>query len=237
MSDAQRFRDHVDAHRERLAQLPYSAHSEPDGDPFEILARALEEHTPLEVIRWEANLSDPYYRVLALDFLSHHHEKPTPATWPTTVLEDERVIEGDLHVEGNLTNRSNLVVLGDLRVDGGYLALGDYPCVSVAGNFTCRALYANEAETLCLGKLQATAELVVVYNHTVTIARELHAATLIRADAGIDGEIHSPNDLEDPSYETIALHFGLKDIDFDADDFDADEHIWDAVIGSVLGEG
>ena len=239
MSDlAKAFRQYASDGKKRLKALPYADESEPGGDAVEMLATAFASHSPIDVLRWEGGLSDPYFRVLALDFLAQRTQLNSEVTiWDGRELSEPTLIAGDLRVTGNLENASNLVVLGNLEVAGAYLACaGGYPCCSVAGSMTVNNFYANEAETICLGTLTAKSALVVVYNHTVTITRELVAKLVLASDAHITGKISSPSHHQDPGYEIYKDIFGLE-FDEDDDDFEPGEYVYEGVIAHMLDAG
>ncbi|MFK8004247.1 MAG: hypothetical protein AB8H86_32075 [Polyangiales bacterium] len=217
----------------RLSALPYADVAE-SGNPVNMLAEELSRRTPLAVMRWESNLSDPYFRVLSLDFLAQQpREEAAPTVWEGCTLDEPTLIEGDLVVRGNLENRSNLVVLGDLTVEGAYIGRGEYPCCSVGGSMDATNFYANESETICLGTLTIQSVLLVVYNHTVTIARKLVAKTLISDDADIDGELIAESRHENPSYDIYKELFGLE-FDDEDQDLDPGEQIYDRVVAQML---
>ena len=80
-------------------------------------------------------------------------------------------------------------MLGDLSIEGNYVALPEYPCLYVSGTFRCQNLYANEALTLAAGGIEVDGLLVLQYNHTVTIAPRVTAKIAVQDDTTIDGKL------------------------------------------------
>ncbi len=96
---------------------------------------------------------------------------------------------GDLSFDGTLQNDSVIVALGDVTIDGNYVALPEYPCLYVGGRLRCRNYYANEALTLALDGIDVEGLMFLQYNHTITIAPEVRAKRLVQDDASIDGKV------------------------------------------------
>lgn len=187
-----------------------------DGDVAELFRDRLHGGPPID--RW-----------IGLEYLAATGRTGDVDRRGDLTVDDVMVCHGDLEVEGNLQVRGVLVVLGDLTVGkAAVLFGGDYPCLFVGGEIRCRDFFANSAETVCLGELAATRAVVLVYNHTVTVARSVRADLLVTDDAGIDGEIHAARRSQG-RHADYREHFGLELDDSDPD-FDSQESIYEPLI-------
>ncbi|MCX4240708.1 hypothetical protein [Paraliomyxa miuraensis] len=222
MAGSDRYRAYVKREQRRLEGLPYFAESEERQRAFLVMFDALDqregEDAALEaILRWEVNrCSDPLYRVLALDYLRHRTADEVSSggdAWPATKLERSSVVRGDLHVQGNLINAVGLTVLGDLRIDGAYVAQGEYPCLHVAGTIHARDLFGVETETIALGGVRVEGTVWVAYNHTITIAPFVEAHTVCAADAEISAEVRAERRFVDDIPVRALFGFEGDDVD------------------------
>lgn len=217
--------------KDRVSALPYADESEAKS-PVRTLAEEFRKHSPLEILRWESGLSDPLYRVLALDFLRHSSRTTETTTWSAGVREGDVLVEGDLHVTGNFTNLGHIVVLGDVQIDGAYVAYGDYPTLSVGGGVRVNNIFVTQTETLCLETLDVRDAIVATDNHTVTIAKSLKAPVTLTEDAHLSAALDCERHIENPGYN-VELYAELFDVPpFDEDDSDFDP--WKSISEPII---
>lgn len=181
------FADWVASDRESIERLPYFADSDERAHAIAVMHEELSRHDLSKILAWENGTSDPIYRVMALALWARMQPAADPTRWGATHVDDARTIDGDLLVDGNLEigGTGILRVRGNLVVTGAVTTELDYPNLQVVGDLRCKSFAACEAETLVLGTLDVAETLLVVYNHTVTIADRVRSTTVALDDAGL----------------------------------------------------
>lgn len=221
-------------HENKLNTLPYFKEEEKE-QLLAFLNTNISKYNIEQLFKDKLQGRSPFARHIALDYLAATQREPSTHMEEQSLAVEKgtiKVYPGNLHVKGTIKNLGIIVVLGDITIEGNYVALPiAYGCLYIGGNLKVKNVYVCEAETIVLQTIKVEHAAILIGNHTITIADQLKVKVLITEDTGANATISAEAQEVNKGYQVFKKYYDLNvGAVEDMGEEKAEEMVYDALL-------